>query len=80
MGSSSHCRQELNYVSKVSGNHRNPKYWLTKLLKTTDDAHDLNNVRPERWLVTIASNGTQLVDSETESEDEEEFGGFTGQV
>jgi hypothetical protein len=67
-------------VSKVSGSYRDPKYWPTKPSKTTDDAHDLNNVRPEWWLVKIASDGTQLVDSETESEDEADFGGFTGQV
>jgi hypothetical protein len=30
MGSSSHVEEELNYVSNVSGSHRNPKYWPTK--------------------------------------------------
>lgn len=80
MGSSSHVRQELDYVSKVSGSHRDPKYWPTKPSKTTDDAHDLNIVRPGWWLVKIASDGTQPVYSETESEDEADFGGFTGQV
>jgi hypothetical protein len=32
------------------------------------------------WLMKIVLDGTQLVNSETESEDEEEFGGFAGQM
>jgi cytochrome P450 len=80
MGSSSHVREELNYLPKGEGvRHRDPRYWPTKPSKTRDDAYDLNNLRPERWLVKIASDGTQLVDSETESDDDQEFGGFAGQ-
>lgn len=63
----------------VVGTHRNPKYWPTQPSKVTDDAHDLDDFRPERWLVKTASDGTQHADGASASEDEEEYGGFTGE-
>lgn len=63
----------------VVGTHRNPKYWPTQPSIITKDRHDLNDFRPERWLVKTASGATQHIDSATESEEEEDFGGFTGQ-
>jgi cytochrome P450 len=63
----------------VVGTHRNPKYWPTQPSKVTNDAHDLNDFRPERWLVRPTPDGTHLLDSATESEDDEDFGGFTGE-
>jgi cytochrome P450 len=63
----------------VVGTHRNPKYWPTQPSKITKDATDLNDFRPERWLVKTASDGTQQIVSGTEPEEGEDFGGFTGQ-
>jgi len=57
------------------GAHRNPKYWP----RMPGDGEDLENFRPERWLVKVAADGTQQVDSATESEGDDDFGGFTGE-
>lgn len=62
----------------VVGTHRNPKYSPTEPSKVTNDATNLNDFRPERWLVKTASVGTQHIDSATESVEDEDFGGFTG--
>jgi cytochrome P450 len=59
--------------------HRNPRYWPTHPSKITGRENDLDDFKPERWLVKIAPDGTQEIDSAPESEHEEEFGGFTGE-
>lgn len=61
------------------GVHRNPKYWPTQPSKISDRSNDLYDFRPERWLVKTAADGRQQVDSGLESEEDDEFGGFTGQ-
>ncbi len=60
------------------GVHRNPKYWPTQPSKVSTRSHDLYDFNPERWLLKTIAEGTQQNDSATESEDEEDFGGFTG--
>ena len=59
--------------------HRNPKYWPTQPSKVTTLHNDLNDFRPERWLLKPASDSVQQVDSATESEDDDDLGGFSGQ-
>jgi len=61
------------------GVHRNPKYWPTQPSKVSSRSHDLYDFRPERWLVKTSADGAQQVDSAIASEDEEDYGGFTGQ-
>jgi cytochrome P450 len=58
--------------------HRNPRYWPTQPSKITGQQNDLDDFKPERWLVKLAADGSQQIDSAPESEDEEDFGGFTG--
>lgn len=70
------ARIALNTV----GTHRNPKYWPTQPSKVTDAENDLNDFRPERWLITIDEKGAQQVDSATDSENDDDFGGYTGQT
>jgi len=66
------------YMSlNVVGTHRNPKYWPSQPSKVTDDAHDLNDFRPERWLVRSGPDGSQHAGA-MDSEEEEDFGGYTG--
>jgi hypothetical protein len=52
------AQSSLNMV----GTHRNPKYWPTQTSKVTDNAHDLNDFRPERSLVKTPPGGTQHAD------------------
>ncbi|KAF4625080.1 hypothetical protein G7Y89_g13089 [Cudoniella acicularis] len=59
------------------GVQRNPRYWPTQPSKVTNQEDDLNDFRPERWLVTVDSNGEQQLDS-TDSEGDDDFGGYTG--
>jgi cytochrome P450 len=58
--------------------HRNPRYWPTQPSKVTGRENDLDDFKPERWLVKLAADGNQQIDSAPESEDEGDFGGFTG--
>lgn len=59
--------------------HRNPKYWPAEPSKVTDRKDDLNDFRPERWFVKTNAIGSQQIESSTDTEDDEQFGGFTGQ-
>lgn len=59
--------------------HRNPKNWPTQPSKVTDRKDDLNDFRPERWLVKPGPDAAHQIDSTTDTEDDEDFGGFTGQ-
>lgn len=58
------------------GVHRNPRYWPTQPSKLSDKADDLDDFKPERWLVKVESNGENGVAAE---EAKDEFGGFTGE-
>jgi cytochrome P450 len=58
--------------------HRNPKYWPTRPSKISGRADDLNDFRPERWLVKETGDAPQHADSGSDLEDDEDFGGFTG--
>jgi len=62
----------------VVGTHRNPKYWPSQPSNVTDEAHDLNDFRPERWLIKPGPIGTHGGAMYSEKE-EEDFGGYTGQ-
>ncbi len=62
------------------GVHRNPKYWPSQPSKVSGRANDLYDFRPERWLLKTTASGKQQGDSGLESsEEEEDFGGFTGE-
>lgn len=62
------------------GVHRNPKYWPSQPSKISSRSNDLYDFRPQRWLVKTATNGKQQGDSSLESsEEDEDFGGFTGE-
>lgn len=58
--------------------HRNPRNWPTQPSKVADRKDDLDDFRPERWLVKPGPDGARQIDSATDT-DEEDFGGFTGQ-
>lgn len=55
--------------------HRNPRYWPTRPSTVSERDDDLNDFKPERWLVTSKDAG----DSGSENTSDDEFGGFTGQ-
>jgi cytochrome P450 len=59
--------------------HRNPKYWPTQPSKLTKGKNDLNDFRPERWILKPGAGGPQKVEEMTDNRYDEEFGGFTGQ-
>ena len=67
-----------NLTLNAIGVHRNPKYWPAQPSKITGKADDLDDFRPERWLVKVGADGTREIESATESEEEEDFGGYTG--
>ncbi|KAK2625090.1 hypothetical protein QTJ16_005459 [Diplocarpon rosae] len=60
------------------GVHRNPKYWPTQPSQVSSRSNDLYDFRPERWLVKTTADCKQQSDRGLESEEDEDFGGFTG--
>ncbi|TVY93778.1 Cytochrome P450 [Lachnellula willkommii] len=59
------------------GVQRNPRYWPTQPSKISDRSDDLNDFKPERWLVkAVDEHG---VSGPVYNEEKDEFGGFTGQ-
>ena len=67
-----------NLTLNAMGVHRNPKYWPSQPSKISGKADDLDDFRPERWLVKGGANGTGETESATDTETEEEFGSYTG--
>jgi cytochrome P450 len=61
------------------GVQRNPRYWPTKPSKISDRADDLDDFKPERWLVKLNSNGEHVGNGAVAEKTTDEFGGFTGQ-
>jgi len=66
------------YLNTV-GVQRNPRYWPTQPSKISDRADDLNDFKPERWLVSLKADGEHVRNGQVGAEDNDEFGGFTGQ-
>ncbi|TVY33469.1 Cytochrome P450 [Lachnellula subtilissima] len=66
------------YLNTV-GVQRNPKYWPTQPSKISDRADDLNDFKPERWLVSLKADGEHVRNGQAGAEENDEFGGFTGQ-
>ncbi|TVY78334.1 Cytochrome P450 4c21 [Lachnellula suecica] len=60
------------------GVQRNPRYWPSQPSKITNRADDLNDFRPERWIVNGNAEEGHIVDSGV-ADDHDDFGGFTGQ-
>lgn len=58
------------------GLHRNPRYWPTEPSKINTHDNDLNDFKPERWLVKRVARD----ESATESSEDDDFGGFTGET
>ncbi|EMR87512.1 hypothetical protein ACHAPC_002532 [Botrytis cinerea] len=58
------------------GLHRNPRYWPTEPSKLTTLNNDLDDFKPERWLVKQVGKD----DSANESSEDDDFGGFTGKT
>lgn len=58
--------------------HRNPKYWPAQPSKITDQKNDIDDFRPERWLLKPGAERPQPIDITTNIE-EDDFGGYTGQ-
>lgn len=52
---------------------RNPRYWPTQPSTISDRDDDLDDFKPERWLLT-----KDVGDSGSEHTSDDEFGGFTG--
>ncbi|TVY54500.1 Cytochrome P450 4B1 [Lachnellula cervina] len=61
----------------IVGVQRNPRYWPTQPSKISDRADDLNDFKPERWLVKAV--GEHVASGPVDNEEDDEFGGFTGQ-
>ncbi|RDW92411.1 hypothetical protein BP5796_01805 [Coleophoma crateriformis] len=61
------------------GVHRNPRYWVTSSSKITSCPNDLDDFRPQRWLLNPQTkqqfDGSGSIDSS-----EDEFGGQTGRT
>lgn len=55
--------------------HRNPRYWPTQPSIVSDREDDLEDFRPERWLVST-NNGA---DTGSDHDNDDGFEGFTGQ-
>ncbi|KAG9239645.1 cytochrome P450 monooxygenase-like protein [Amylocarpus encephaloides] len=60
------------------GTQRNPRYWPSQPSVVSDRKDDLNDFRPERWLTKPGSDGKLPLDSAEDSDDDDDFGGFTG--
>ena len=45
----------------------------------TNKDNDLDEFRPERWIIKADTDGTEQTESASESEDSSEFEGYTGQ-
>ncbi|CZS98571.1 hypothetical protein WAI453_005726 [Rhynchosporium graminicola] len=62
------------------GLHRNPKYWPSQPSKVSGRSNDLYDFKPERWLVKTMSDDKQHIDMGVDSsEEDEDYGGFTGE-
>lgn len=59
------------------GVHRNPNYWPSQPSKVSNLSNDLNDFIPERWI--IKTGGNKQADVALEQENDEGFGGYTGQ-
>jgi len=64
-----------NIGVNVIGVQRNPKYWPTGPSEINPGHNDLNDFKPERWVMKAGTTGNC---SPAESQDEEDFGGDTG--
>jgi cytochrome P450 len=63
------------------GVHRNPNYWPSRgPSKISGRPNDLDDFVPERWLVKEGSRSDIDTPDQSDSEKEEDFGGFTGQT
>lgn len=59
------------------GVHRNPKYWPTQASAVNDKPDDLDDFKPERWLIKVVNGDKDHEEIDIESENDE-YGGFTG--
>lgn len=58
---------------------RKTRYWPTRPSTVTDRPDDLDDFKPERWLIKSGADVKRQPDNTpTQSDDEESFGGFTG--
>ena len=64
-----------NIGINVNGVQRNPRYWPTGPSDINEGHNDLDDFKPERWVVTAGTTGNC---SSAGSQDEEDFGGDTG--
>jgi cytochrome P450 len=64
----------------VVGVHRNPNYWPSRgPSKISGRPNDLDDFVPERWLMKEGASSDIDTPDQSDSEKEEDFGGFTGQ-
>jgi cytochrome P450 len=62
------------------GLHRNPRYWPSGRPTHSNRPDDLDEFKPERWLVETHASNKQPNNSSGESEEDDDFGGFTGKA
>jgi cytochrome P450 len=59
--------------------HRNARYWPTKPSTVSTRPDDLDDFKPERWLVRVDADGKQQADnSPSQSGEDDDYEGFTG--
>jgi len=64
------------------GVQRNPRYWPAQPSRVSNKSDDLDDFRPERWLVKVNAEGERVTEDDVAQDNEDgddEFGGFTGQ-